>query len=114
MVHKMTNDEMRNRINSGTKWIANFIFGMSSNNTVRYAKAYDKLNNRFLIDYGINLNDRIKSSKTKNETVFDVIDDKELEMLLQSLYRLENMYVEVMENKGRVNNSKKRKELCYG
>ena len=113
MLYIMTNDEKQDRINSGVRWISNAVFGMCSDNKIKYAKAYDKLHSRFLLDYGYSLNDRLKSSKTKDKTIFDVLVEGELEMLLQSLYRLENMYTEVMESKGRVDSIKKRKELCY-
>lgn len=114
MVHKMTDESKRSRINSGVRWIANSVFGMCSDDSIKYAKAYDKLNSRFYIDYGYSLSDRLKSSKTKDTTIFDILCDGELDMLLQSLYRLENMYTEVMDRKGKVNKSKKRKGLCYG
>lgn len=109
----MDEKTMRSRINSGVRWIGCAVFGMCSDDTVKYIKAYDKLNSRFYIDYGYSLSDRLKTSKTKDKTVFDVLCDGELEMLLQSLYRLENMYAEVMESKGRMNGIKKRKEICY-
>lgn len=114
MDYIMTDDEKKMRVNKGVRWIANCVFGMCSDDKIKYAKAYDKLNSRFHIDYGYSLSERLKSSKTKDETIFDVLCDGELEMLLQSLYRLENIYVEVMEKKGRVNSLSKRKEICYG
>lgn len=94
----MTNDEKRQRINSGTRRIANLIF-RASDDKARYVKAYDKLYSRFNIDYGYSLTDRLKSSKMKDKTIFDVLLEGELEMLLQSLYRLENMYREVLVRK---------------
>lgn len=94
----MTNDEKRQRINAGTRWIAGTIFGIADS-TVRFVKAYEKLHSRFYLDYGYSLSDRLKSPKTKDKTIFDVLCDGELEMLLQSLYRLEAMYNEVLIRK---------------
>lgn len=113
MNYIMTNDEKRSRINSGVRWISNSVFWMADD-SVRYVKAYSKLYSRFYLDYGYSLSDRLKSSKTKDTTIFDILCDGELEMLLQSLYRLENMYVEVMEKKNKINSLRKRKEICYG
>ena len=89
---------MRERINSGTRWIANAIF-RASDDKARFVKAYEKLHSRFYLDYGYSLSDRLKSPKTKDKTTFDVLCDGELEMLLQSLYRLEAMYNEVLIRK---------------
>lgn len=94
----MTNDEKRQRINSGVRWIASAIFGISDN-TMKYVKAYEKLHSRFYLDYGYSLTDRLKSPKMKDKTIFDVLCNGELEMLLQSVYRLENMYREVLDRK---------------
>lgn len=114
MDYIMTNDEKIRRINSGVRWIANCVFGMCSDDSVKYVKAYDKLLARFTLDYGYSLSERLKSPKTKDKTVYDVLYGDELEMLLQSLYRLENMYSEAMEKKNRINSLRKRKEMCYG
>lgn len=114
MNYIMTDDEKKMRVNKGVRWIANCVFGMCSDDKAKYAKAYDKLNSRFHIDYGYSLSERLKSPKTKDKTVYDVLYGNELEMLLQSLYRLENMYVEVMEKKNKINSLRKRKEMCYG
>lgn len=114
MNYIMTDETKQQRINSGVRWIANCVFGMCSDDSVKYVKAYDKLNSRFYIDYGYSLSERLKSSKAKDKTVYDILYGDELEMLLQSLYRLENMYVEVMEKKNKINSLRKRKEICYG
>ena len=107
MNYIMTDEDMRLRINKGVRWIANSVFCMTDE-TSRYMKAYDKLLARFTLDYGYSLSERLKSHKTKDKTVYDVLYGGELEMLLQSLYRLVNMYVEAMEKK-----NDKRKEVCY-
>lgn len=114
MDYIIIDETKQQRINSGVRWIANCVFGMCSDDTVKYVKAYDKLLARFTLDYGYSLSERLKSSKTKDTTIFDILYDGELEMLLQSLYRLENMYVEVMEKKNKINSLRKRKEICYG
>lgn len=113
MLYMMTDEEKRNRINKGVRWISNFIFKGNINN-VGYASAYGKLHSRFLLDYGYSLSDRTESPKTKDKSIFDIVSSEELEMLLQSLYRLEKMYNEVMDNKCNVGSLKKRKEICYG
>lgn len=94
----MTDKEKQARINKGVKWLANSIFAMADE-PARYMKAYDKLNARFYLDQNYSLSDRLKSSKTKDKTIFDVVTSEELEMLLQSQIRLEEMYVGVMEKK---------------
>ena len=111
MNYIVTDETKQQRINSGVRWIANCVFGMCSDDKIKYAKAYDKLNSRFYLDYGYSLNDRLKSSKTKDIRIFDVVDSQELEMLLQSLYRLENMYVEAMEKKNKINSLRKRVKI---
>ena len=113
MDYIMTDEDMRLRINKGVRWIANSVFCMADE-TSRYMKAYDKLLARFALDYGYSLSDRLKSSKSKDTTVFDILIGDELKMLLQSQIRLENMYVEVMEKKNKINSLRKRKEMCYG
>ena len=97
-MYAMTDKEKQVRINKGVKWLANSVFSMADE-PARYMKAYDKLNARFYLDQNYSLSDRLKSSKTKDRTIFDVVTSEELEMLLQSQIRLEEMYVGVMEKK---------------
>lgn len=91
----MTNDEKRKRINKGTRWIACAVFKANINKS-NYAKGYDKLYSRFFLDYGYSLQDRLKSPENKDKRLFDIVDSNELEMLLQSLYKLETMYSDVL------------------
>lgn len=78
----------RNIINNIVRSIACKIF--QKQGRYKFSAAYEKLRARMLIDWDINISDRLKG--TDCESMFDVLGDEELDMALQSCLKLCNMY----------------------
>lgn len=87
----MNSQEMRDRINSIVRWVAYAVYPKSGVRG-KFAKAYDKLIAKVLIDHDFNIGDLTGSPKSKASNLFDVLDEDELKMVLVSAQSLQKMY----------------------
>ena len=94
--YKMNKQETRDKINSITRWVAYRVYSKAGEKG-KFVKAYDKLNAKVLIDHDINISDITASSENKANNVFDVLGEKELQMVLESAQSLQKMYNEALE-----------------
>lgn len=93
----MTDKEKINKIKNIIAFVANNVFWMKGD--FRYVNAYDKLKARVLLDWDFSINDRLRNSNSKENSMFDVLCADELDMVLESSIRLMNMYNEVKRKK---------------
>jgi len=80
---------LRDQINSNTRFLAFRIF--NHHGYPNFAKAYDKLAARIYLDW----NHRI--DRSKGETMFDNLDNQELDKVYKSSMNLVHMYNEVLD-----------------
>ena len=92
-----TDKEIQHIINKNIRRIGYNIF--YSKGDFKFVQAYEKLKSRVYLDYGIRINDRIKNSLDKDITIFDVLYENELELVLQSSKNLLKLYENVMDRK---------------
>jgi hypothetical protein len=72
----------------------------------KYGKAWNKVYAEMLYKHNIGVARRIKESKIKNATIFDVLNDSEMSLLVKSCISLcemyniniDNLFIDLKEN----------------
>lgn len=89
--------EKQNKINSIVRGIAYKVF--PAKGSYKFVSAFDKLYAKVYLDHNIHINNRIKDSGSDDTTMFDVLTEDELKMVLRSCESLQKMYQDVIERK---------------
>ena len=93
----MNDGEMRDKINSITRWIAYKIYPKAGS-MGKFVKAYDKLSAKVFADHDLNINKLLESTKNIDKNLFTVLSRDELKMVLTSAESLQKMYSGVMDD----------------
>lgn len=93
----MTTLEKREEIRRTTTRLAYSVF--KGKGDFNFVAAYDKLCARVFLDHGLSISSRIKRCSDKKATIFDVVSEGELDLVLQSSRNLDNMYRDVAARK---------------